>query len=114
MNIIRPPHLAAHGNQAFCCCDKPSVGASLQNSIQLDGSPESLQTVIMPLSSIGGKAVLNRALAILKKIKGVKGASPYFQQTALRVYYNPDHTNLYTIHTALQTIVQGLYDQKIH
>lgn len=62
------------------------------------------QSATFPLASIGGKTKFRNASAVLKQIEGVKGIRLFFNQTALRIYYDPRFTGVTSLDEAINAL----------
>ena len=111
MSITRGSQLKAYNNNCLFH-DRLWDGISAQRGIQCRSrSLESLKTVVMPSSLVEGKIMFSSLVENLKKIEGVKGVSLFFKQTALRVYFDPAHTDLHKVQAALQTSEKERFDK---
>lgn len=69
-----------------------------------------MRTVLLPLSAVGKTCQFERVVALLKRIDGFSSACLFFNQTALRIYYHPERTNVFQIVEALQALKPNLCD----
>lgn len=101
-------------NKLICDCRKRSAEVESNKEI-FDDRPktESIETVILPLASIGEKSGFNDALAVLKKIDGMTGAKLFFRETAVCIQYDPDRMDVNTISTSLRLIGLNFNDELI-
>jgi hypothetical protein len=73
-----------------------------------------LQVVMLPIDSVGDEGEINNVLKVLREAFGVRGAVLFFKNTAVRLYYDPDCTNLETIYTVLLSLNNGVINQANH
>ena len=73
-----------------------------------------LQVVILHVDSVGGEGKVHNVLAMLREITGVRGASMFFSNTAIRIYYDPEYTDLEIIFAALLPTKDRFKDEAIH
>ena len=102
-------------NRRICDCSRRSAEDESNKEIFDDRrKTKSIQTVILPLASIGGKSGINDALAVLRKIDGVTGATLFFQQTAVCIHYDPNRTDPNIISTILRSRGLGFNNEPIY
>jgi hypothetical protein len=98
-------------NKQTCSCYSHFAEAE-NNKKRFDDrqKTEPIATVVLPLTIFGGKHGFNDALAVLRNIDGVTGANLFFRETAVRIHYVPNLTNINIIFTIIKTMGLGLND----
>ncbi len=69
---------------------------------------------ILPIDSVGGEKKVHNVLAVLREIAGVRGASLIFSNTAIRIYYDPEYTDVEIIFAELLPMKDRLKDETTH
>jgi hypothetical protein len=73
-----------------------------------------LQVVMLSIDSVGGEGKVHNVLVALREITGVRGAGLFFSNTTVRIYYDPECTDLEIIFAALLPLKDGFKDETIH
>lgn len=110
MHRCRFNSLTEPGPQSGDRRSRSDVADRTGHIVSLRSNRPKMQTALLPLSAVSETCPLERAVALLKRIDGVSGACLFFNQTALRIYYHPEQTNVFQIVEALQTLKPNLCD----
>ena len=110
-----------------CRCDSlaepvPQIGDRRRRSdvadrsghiVALRQNRSEMRTLLLPLSAVGEpQCQMDKIPALLQRIGGVSSACLFFNQTALRIYYYPEQTNVINIVEELQTLALSLRDYR--